>query len=372
MHRKLLRILLYWVTLALLCTASAGAVSKTSLPAAAGSSMYLPIVARAPIVISDLAVTAPNLYVASGTTLTIVDVAQPAQARSLASLTLSQPISAIAAGASYVYVLTAPPPSVSLPADAATLFVVDVQTPSAPTIQSRLSLKAYQGSRLVYADGSLYVAGFMVQQIDVSQPQKPQVIKTVTLVPTPRANVHLVARSGTLYVASNHVPSLCCNSRYFERLVSSASGTFVPQGQWTSTTSYFFRFKGMALMGDWAYVATTMLTQTGQQGSGLMAFDISNPTSLNEGPVTPLMSDPLDIQAAGAYLYVSQADNKVTILRSGDGGVLSQVGQIALSERPELVRIADGRAFIADANGNVLIADVTTPEQPVVLGSFAP
>jgi hypothetical protein len=372
MHRKLLRTLLYWVTLVLLCTASAGAVSKTSLPAATGSTSYLPIMERPSIVISDLAVTAPYLYVAWGTTLTIADVAQPAQARILATLILPQPIRAIAAVASHVYMLTAPPPTVSIPTDAATLFVIDVQTPSAPTIQSQLPLKAYQGSHLVYTDGSLYVAGSVVQQIDVSQPQKPRAIRTVTLEPTPRANAHLVARSGALYVASNYVPSLCCNRRYFERLVSNASETFAMNGQWISSTSYFFRFRGIALMGDRAYVATTGVTQTGQQGGELMAFDLTNPTSLNEGPATQLMSNPVDIQAAGAYLYVCQVDNKVTIFRSGDGGVVSQVGQIALPALPELVRIADGRAYIADVNGNVLIADVTMPEQPVVLGSFVP
>jgi hypothetical protein len=368
MYRIGLHLLLCWVALSLFCSASAGAASPTSSPRAAAA-IYLPIVARAPVTINDLAVSAPNLYVATGATLTVIDIAQPAQARSLATLTLPQPISALAAAAPYVYVLTAPPSSVSLPADAATLYVINAQTPNAPTIQGQLAVKAYQGSRLVYADGSLYIAGYVVQQIDVSQPQQPQVIRSLTLLPATRGEVRLAARSGALYVASNHVPSLCCNSRYFERLVSGPAGAFAPQGQWSSTSSFAIRFAGVALLGDTAYVATTGL---GSAGGGLIAFDLRNPASLTEGAFTPLTSNPLDIQVAGAYAYVSQSDNSVAILRPGDAGLLSPVGQVALPARPQALRVDNGRAYIADVNGNVLIADVTTPEQPVVLGSFTP
>ena len=79
MYRPRLRSLLCWVALSLFCSASAGAASPSNASGAATGATYLPTVARAPITIADLAVSAPNLYVATGATLTIVDVAQPAQ-----------------------------------------------------------------------------------------------------------------------------------------------------------------------------------------------------------------------------------------------------------------------------------------------------
>ncbi len=130
----------------------------------------------------------------------------------------------------------------------------------------------------------------------------------------------------------------------------------------------------LAVAGDYAFVTARIQGANGDTRE-VWAFDVSNPQqsiTLVDSMITPDggSEDP-DIEVAGAFAYVETGPGfGVRILDISNPAAMALAGSYLTHGSVSGMRIIANRAHLFDAGEGLIITDIATPVQPVRLGNY--
>ncbi len=222
------------------------------------------------------------------------------------------------------------------------LLIVDISTPSAPTLEWSFNTSGYtrgidiEGDMLYAADG---LGGFLVY--DISNPVAPVSVGSFN---TAGYTWNIDVDGDRAYVADSQDGLKVFN-------VSNPAAPALIATFPTLSNVY-----DVEVVGDIAYLAD------GSQG--VKAVDISDPT-------TPVLLGSLDttgttrsIDVDGDHIYAAELSLGVKVYDCSDPTAITLAGQYNSLGSTETVAVHGDRAYAADASGGFLVLDVSDPTIP--------
>lgn len=328
---------------------------------------------------SAVAVSGEYAYFASGPSLMVADISDPASPQVVGEVEIGLRIIDMAVDESHAYLLS----------DARRLTVVDVSVPEAP-VKVGFHEISHDGRHLKVANGYAYVtmgdAGLLI--IDVAT---PSMLVEVGLLEGQASDVALagdhayVVSDSTFWVADVSIPSSpvgianCPNAIYTESIAVSGNIAYAasrnefqvfdvsdpssPQPLGESQTVGWETIEGMVVVDS-----NVMLIGTGVRV--VEVFDVSTPS-------TPVQLNRLDIASSGfgvaesggfAVIAAGREGLLVTDMRSP--GCSFEVGRFDTTGAALDVAVVDDVAYLSDQQGGFRVIDISTPSVPVEVSSY--
>lgn len=233
------------------------------------------------------------------------------------------------------------------------LRIIDVSDPKAPVEIGAFGIPEEVES-LEIAGNHAYVAAGLMWAIDVSGPAKPHEVGTYHI-PGQRVK--------GIDVASNYaylIHRSCCDSGLHVVDVSNAALP-VKIGAYDGASGYA---QDIRAVGNYAYV----VYDTSQYD--LEVFDVSDPVrpAKVSSFATPLRAT--SIYVAGNFAYVTAGAAGLRIIDVSDPTDPREVSAHDTPGDANDVYVADGFAYVADGKAGLRIIDVSDPAIPVEVGSY--
>jgi len=127
---------------------------------------------------------------------------------------------------------------------------------------------------------------------------------------------------------------------------------------------------GMAVVGEYAYVADTHDTGSGYLYR-LLIFNVSNVTHPSLTGVYNFTTTPADVAVAGNYAYVANVDAGLRVIDVSNPSAPVEAG-VYTSSRADGVTVAGSYAYVAEAGWGLRIIDIYNPTAPFQVGLYNP
>lgn len=286
----------------------------------------------------DVAVRGKVAYVALSRVLSLQDVSNPGNPRTLSRLTLPGSVQSVAVEGTRAF----------LGVGSRGLLVVDVSDPKAPRLLIRHDTSgsvrqvALSGSIAFLADG---IRGIDV--VDLSDPERP---RTVASVPT-RSGVRSVAVEGRVLVSAEGESG----ARVFD-----VGKPGVPRLEATLDQP--------GSVVDARFCGPTTLLMTLGSG-GIRVYDLASPTTPRETAAIPTDCPALSTSCSGSLVAVSCGDEGVELWDVANRDTPRLLSAFKLGRRHPAGRstFAGELLFVAAYSGGLGIVDLKDPARPEVL-----
>jgi len=280
---------------------------------------------------AEIAVSGDLTYLASEADgLQIYDVSTPAEPVRIGSHGLPERPQSIAVADDLAYVL------------AGGLRIFDVSTSAQPV---EIGLVEMYGVDLAISGDHAYVVdGIGLTVANVSDPTDPVIIASVD---TPGDSSGVATAGHYAYIADTFGGLRVIDVTY----------PYAPVEVASSPTSYSF---DLAVVGDYAYMA--------DNAQGLKVIDISVPTAPSLAGSVDTPGSALGVAANGGLAFVADNNQGLRVVDVNSPAAPTEVGFIDTPGKSVAVDLADHRAFVADRRSGLHILDVSDPTRPTALG----
>lgn len=233
------------------------------------------------------------------------------------------------------------------------LKVFDVSNPSTPTLVGSSGAGTSVAMGLAISGNYAYVvdngvSGFKV--LDISNPNNPAIVGSNSEVQNSR---EVVVSGNYAYVANNSSSGL--------KIVNISDPTN-PVLAGSFFTDYYGYKQGVAVSGDYAYLAIT--------SGALWVINISNPSNPVSTHIVGMHS-PNDVYVSGNYAYVADAEEGLKIVDISDPSHAGIVGSVDTSEFANSVYVSGNYAYVGDylagSSGGLTVVNISDPTNPVIV-----
>lgn len=272
-------------------------------------------------------------------TLAVIDISDPSNPQRIGHVQLSGSCETIETYGDYIYCRVWDPVE--------QVQIVHVGNPSMPAVVGSFPASGYaleiEGSRLYYDDGN------NIRIADISNPTSPSLLGSA-----PFSATDIEARDGILYLAGGLGPEF--------RIVDATNpASPIPLG----TASHPGGGWMLDVAGSYAYVTS------GSYWTYVVdASDLANPAIISAFSTYPARQ--LDVEVADGYALYSDLRGTLRVYDTSDPTALALVAEVSSCGHEEIwsLDVENNRAMLASEDGGFCIFDVTTPNAPVVRGSF--
>ncbi|HPF69514.1 MAG TPA: FlgD immunoglobulin-like domain containing protein [Candidatus Krumholzibacteria bacterium] len=226
--------------------------------------------------------------------------------------------------------------------------IVDVATPSAPTVAGVVPMVAYGAAGVAVAGDLLYAVtrwNATLHIVDVAVPGAPLVLADLVL---PRSGETVVVDGGRVYVAG------CCGVEIID--VTTPSAPVYLGNVLIAPDTY-----GAAASDGFLYLATL---------SGLRVCDLTYPDAAAAPAVVPLPRAARDLAAAPGLIYVADLSSGLRILDAASPDGPAEVGAYADGSYAVGVAARGSLVYVADSTRGLDVVDVRDPAVPQRIGNL--
>jgi hypothetical protein len=240
-----------------------------------------------------------------------------------------------------------------LAGNSAGLYTIDISRPTHPVVLGNLlgytsGLCAFQ--TMVYLEGG----GYGLRVVDASQPANPVVVGQCLLGPSSSPQ-DLVVNSSFLYAAW----SSANGSMGFKVIdVTNPQLPFI-----YSTFLPNWEIKTLAQTGDYLYL--------GVGAAGLQILNVSNPASAYIEGLLGELGIVYSLKKSNDYLYLRTSTPGIKIVNVSDVTQPRLAAISTVAEEIMAVSPANNLAFAVSNDQDIIVLDLSAPENPIVIGSYS-